>query len=294
MGRGLRRFGFVAVLVAVAIAMTAPPGGSSQADLEQVRASAEHTLAQRSARIAGVVDTTTIDGKTIHIPVNGKFDFQHGRGIMNVDFAQIPELKNVEVPGFTLLFVNDSIYIEIGSLLNVQDVPKKLEGKRWVEEKVPQYGGSESVTGVPSSDPTASLAALRGVSDIQLVGSQPVRRVMTDHYRGVVDVKAAIDAVPPEDRAVVEGGMVTFGSTLPIDVWLDRDGVVRKVAMTLSALGPGGVYVESRTEMEYYDFGTRVSVTAPPRRQVIDYAEFQKIMTRAGGTTSGQGSAPTV
>jgi hypothetical protein len=58
--------------------------------------------------------------------------------------------------------------------------------------------------------------------------------------------------------------------TYPVDIWVDRDGVVRKLAVELEYKLPDGEYVRTNVTEEYYGFGVVAGIEPPPARSVID------------------------
>ena len=66
-------------------------------------------------------------------------------------------------------------------------------------------------------------------------------------------------------------------SQVPFDAWIDDQGRVRRLTQTLDLTAPAvgtatPQKVHTSTSIEVYDFGTTVSVTAPPADQVKDGA----------------------
>ena len=58
--------------------------------------------------------------------------------------------------------------------------------------------------------------------------------------------------------------------TYPVDIWVDRDGLVRRLAIELEYKQPRGEYVKMKVSEEYYDFGVEANIEAPPAKSVID------------------------
>jgi len=140
------------------------------------------------------------------------------------------------------------------------------------------FGASAQGFGQSQSDPTKFLSALAGVSDdVAEVGHEPVRGVDTTHYRATVDMGKALASpnVPAGLRDRLKTLAPQFGNAkLPVEVWVDSDGRARKELVTVkiadlvgaaaSAAGDTAVQVE----LELWDFGTAVSIAAPPADQV--------------------------
>jgi hypothetical protein len=64
--------------------------------------------------------------------------------------------------------------------------------------------------------------------------------------------------------------------TYPVDLWVDRDGTVRKVSVELEYKLPTREYVKMKLSEEYYDFGVEVNIEPPPAKQVLDVTPRSK------------------
>lgn len=115
-------------------------------------------------------------------------------------------------------------------------------------------------------DPLRVFAVLREAGDFEESGSEEVRGVTTTHYAGRVDLAKFLETFPstpeedePTERLVEE--------SFRAEVWVDRDGRVRKVAYDLPNAGPG--MPAGEMTFEFYDFGKPVDITPPPADQVM-------------------------
>jgi hypothetical protein len=106
------------------------------------------------------------------------------------------------------------------------------------------------------------------------VGSETVRGVATTHYHAVIDLNRYPSVVAPSLRAAAARAAallerVTGQSTLAADVWVDRSGLVRRLALDLSVCSSVGT-VDATLSMDIYDFGRQPTVTVPPASEVTD------------------------
>ena len=137
-----------------------------------------------------------------------------------------------------------------------------------------------------TADPSSALATLDGVTDdVREVGKEQVRDAETTHYTATVDVaKLAAAGGSASSKALTDSGV----ATVPVEVWVDAEGrarrVVSKVSIPASAK-TNNMPVDTTTTIELYDFGTPVSVTAPPKSQVKDGTPLLKQLKARG--TSG-------
>jgi len=126
------------------------------------------------------------------------------------------------------------------------------------------------ITGAPLD----ALTYLKAVSgDVQPVGPETVRGEATTRYRATIDPERVVGQLPEALRPAV-----TATERLPIDLWIDAQGRLRKlVLVAASDLAPpaGGspttaVGEGATVTLELFDFGVPVEVEAPPAGQVAD------------------------
>jgi hypothetical protein len=149
--------------------------------------------------------------------------------------------------------------------------------------KAKALGGSSSnlLTGTDGvGDPSAILDYLKGAgADITTVGHEDVGGVDTTHVHATISVQQALDA-SGADRAKVEQSMQkmmgkgeAFTSlTLPIDVYVDGDGYVRRVGLEIDLSDSVGV--KMLVTLDYSDFGQPVSITEPAPADTADICDL--------------------
>ncbi len=152
-------------------------------------------------------------------------------------------------------------------------------GKTWIKAsegnaKVGDFDFHE-LESFSSSDPRELLDVLRSLSgDIETVGTESLRGVETTHYRAVVDpVELAKDAATAWratdglfDQLTAQSGI----GAVPLDVWIDANGLVRKLSMELSTTEPASLAGAATISFELWDYGEAVSIDLPPASQVAD------------------------
>jgi hypothetical protein len=136
---------------------------------------------------------------------------------------------------------------------------------------------------------------LKAVSgSIEAVGTDELRGVETSHYKATIDT-AKVEQLVPEAQRQALGGLGQSGSAkIPIDVWIDADQRIRKLAIDLAAidqesppagpsgssgaplfsLGAGGT-IEGSLVLEVYDYGKALDLELPPADQVADAATLK-------------------
>lgn len=143
--------------------------------------------------------------------------------------------------------------------------------------------------GAGTVDPSQILEVLQSVADdVETIGSEEVRGVATTGYRATVDLGAALEGLPPEQREELEGlgGAAGAGDLppVPVEVWVDDDGLARRIRLDLGALGaPMGFGGEAAVTLELFDYGEPVTIEVPDPADVTP-------MTEALGGLGGFGS----
>ena len=152
-------------------------------------------------------------------------------------------------------------------------------GKTWIRasESDAKAGGVDfqELESFSSSDPRELLDALRSLSgDLETVGTEKLRGVETTHYRAVIDpvelAKGASTAGQATDGLfdllIARPGI----GDVPVDVWIDANGLVRKVSMEVSASEQASPAGAATVSFELWDYGEKVAIDLPPASQVAD------------------------
>jgi hypothetical protein len=128
------------------------------------------------------------------------------------------------------------------------------------------------------NDPSQAINYLRGATgDLRKVGEAELRGVVTTQYRGTVDLDLAAERAPEDVRESVEASRseveTQIGTTkLPADVWIDQEGVVRRVRYEYPL--PGSPEAQIVFTADLFDFGVKVDVSPPPADQVTDLEDL--------------------
>lgn len=133
--------------------------------------------------------------------------------------------------------------------------------------------------------PAALLAQLDGASgDLEELGAEDVRGVPTTHLRVTVDTDAAIEQADPAVREQLRSYAEATGlpDTYPMDLWIDEDGLVRRIRTILDVPGAAGASdgVTQQTTLELFDFGVRVDLDPPLPEQTIELADLARDLER--------------
>lgn len=235
--------------------------------------------AARTARTSVLVAVGGIGAENTSISLNGTTDFATHDGSFSLTFGGAP--AKLFSGSLEMRIVNGVSYIRI---------PKTLPGGysnpvggKWSEtlDTSGSAAGSgpagKAVPGLDESDSARYLSYLETVSSgVRALGSGPVRGVQATHYAATLDVAKAIQNkyLVASRRAALRQLLQVSGSPdllIPIDVWVDGNGLLRRLQMRFTfARFPGVIGAPTlAVAIDYYDFGAPVHVQAPPADQVI-------------------------
>jgi hypothetical protein len=264
-----------ALLLLVAALAVAGCGGGSTLSFDPA-ASAATTADAGSAKVAF---TTTVSGAAnVHMSGQGAVDFDRRTATMTFDVGDL--LRSSGLPAaadeqWTILTNGLVVYMRAPTL--TQRLPG---GKQWLKLDVEQLAKSHNLDlgqlqDLTQNDPTQLLDYLKAVSGkIEEVGSEDVRGVSTKHYRAKVDLDKVADQAPAAARRSVRASIRSLERSLgthqlPVDVWVDSQNRVRRFSQHLTVALGGNVDFT----VDFFDFGTPVSVTTPPAADTTDLGQ---------------------
>jgi hypothetical protein len=260
--------GAVAV-VGVAVALLAPTGGRV---LDPVAQAANATTTAGTAEF-GIAGHVTAAGQTVPISGNGALDMHNQRIRMSMSFP-IPGMGSITTDA---LFDGQAVYMHLPEGM-AQRIPL---GKPWIKLDLAALAKSSGVdlgqlNQANQGNPADMLQALKAVGSSTKVGSENIGGVATSHYRATIDPQKALDTIPDkQSAAALEQMLATSGlNSIPIDVWVDRAGRVRRESMKFSAAGTSMDMTVSFTR-----FGVPVDTTPPASDQVLDAGALLRGLT---------------
>jgi hypothetical protein len=149
-------------------------------------------------------------------------------------------------------------------------------GKTWMKADIVEMGKAygldlDRMKETKQSDPGQMLAYLKSAVGVRRVGSDLVQREVTTHYATIVKAGTIIEQAPRDQQEAMRKYLRMLGiKTYPVDIWVDQDGVVRKLAIVLEYNQANGEYVKMDVSEEYYDFGVKAKIQPPPAKSVLD------------------------
>jgi hypothetical protein len=239
-------------------------GSSAQGNTQE-----QGTRAVRSAYDRTAEEDTAKVRLRVQTSVQGASESASGQGAVDLDDGDSVMTLTVQGQRIEQRVVDQVLY---------QKMPQGQApgGKPWIKIDLGKVSAQQGADDRSMSDPAQSAAYAKAITDKDVTkkGTATIDGVETTRYRVSVDVAE----LPNGDTLRQQ-----VGPTLPMDVWLDEEGRMRRqqIDMTLkSAPGstersstdasPSPQRVAVRTVMDFTDFGTEVEADAPPAGQVTD------------------------
>lgn len=276
--RSLLLLPFLALLLATAC---------SGEDLSPQAAVGEAATRSREAGSSRVVLELTMTGiapEPLTITGEGIQDPEQQLAGFTMDLSQVAGLTGggVDLGEIEMVLDRSTLYMRL-PFLEAADL------KPWIEvdlEAIAEQEGLDlpSLQQLGQADPALTFAYLRAASDdTQEVGQEDVRGVETTHYRMTVELARVADLVPEEQReetrAAVQALIEATGlETVPVDAWIDGDGLIRRMDLGYEDVEVGpGKKGDMSMSMELYDYGVAVDVELPPSDQVMSFEELLQL-----------------
>jgi len=273
-----RRAGIAAALAIAATAVVAAGCGggstSSALQLDPVAAAATKTQNAGAAHVRmsmamsamgqklGMHGTGAIDGKSAEL----SFKFGSMGGSMP------PQLKNATIKEIALEENGDYVvYMQMPTLAS--QLPS---GKTWMKLDLSKFGKAE---GIDTSQlmsgsqlqPAELLSMLKAEgADVQKVGPATIDGAATTQYRVKIDMAKALQSKGLGSNPMLKAFAGKM-KTATENVWVDaKSNLVRRIQF---AYGLHGLMRMAMT-MDLSDYGTHVTIAAPPSSQVFDMTQL--------------------
>lgn len=268
----------IAVLALLAVGLL--PACAQQQESGQLRVAeaAEKTQDAGSAKMAMEIQMTG-GPRDVSASGEGAFEFaEGGRGSMVMDLGEMG--AQAGMGKLEIIMDGTTVYMKLPNAAQM-GIPTT-----WVKMDAEQMNGGQGLgqPGLSNNDPTQTMDMLRGVSDdVEEVGTEDIRGTSTTHYKATIDLEKAIEEAPGKTKKAMQQQLDILGTTtLPVDVWVDEEGLLRRYETTvdMSNVDTGGAPAGSAPtsmfmRMDLYDFGTEVNVEPPPANEVTDFETLQ-------------------
>ncbi|MEU6477955.1 hypothetical protein ABZ858_13870 [Streptomyces sp. NPDC047017] len=240
---------------AAASSSTSDGKGAQDRGTVAVRSAYARTAEAKTAKMTIAVKADA-DGKTVTTDGKGAIDLARGNSTTTLAVAG----KTIEQR------VVDQVLYE---KLPGQKTPG---GKPWIKIDLKQTAQQQGVDLQQIGDPAQSAAYAKAVTDkdVTKAGTEKIDGVDTTRYNVSIDVSKLPGGAQLREQ---------LGPTLPMRMWLDDQGRIRRQEFTMAVKAPATAtpgstaspqQVRVSTVMGFSDFGTPVDVKAPPSTQVSD------------------------
>lgn len=276
-----------ATLVALALVAAGAIGCGAQSEapssetspLDAVKLAAARTQEAGSSRVYFEGTTT---GSGMSMSFTGKGVMDAGRQLGRLTMSMQSDQAMPALGGKTEMVI-DGLVIYMRSPFLTRTLPGakpwlKMDLRKLGKEQGLDFGALMQSSG--QSDPTQALQYLRGASDdVEEIGREAVRGVETTHYRAEVTLDAIVEAAPERLRERLQSTVDALAKqlaqdTFPVEVWIDDEGLARRLTYQMTMTGPDTGSLEQSMTMELYDFGVEVDVTVPPASKTTDMAKL--------------------
>ena len=246
----------------------AQPGTIADAAYKTAAAGGAHVAISGAVTIPG--DSTPLD-----LGGSGVFNFPPHEGSLALTISGLPAQAQSALGGSSVqlneVLAGGAIYI--GSPLFAGRLPGDAKWLKVNTSAVAQGLGLEpsSLTS-GGAEPGQYLQDLRAAGGtVKVVGHETVRGVPTTRYAASIDLVKAAEALAAQGNKAAARSLATqmaarLGfSKVPIEAWIDAQGLVRKVQVHITTHGVG-----ASIQVEYFNFGATPPVHVPSASEVFE------------------------
>jgi hypothetical protein len=213
------------------------------------------------------------------IPAQGEFDYAAREGRMTMDYSGVLSAAGQSGSGEMEILAKGDIYYIKWPLLS-QAIKASTPWVSFDITKLDQITGIDvsSLRSVNQGNPSQTMVYLKAAGTVEDQGTEDIDGVSTTKYHAVIDLDKVPSLAPADQRDAVRTSVKTLKDTygikeLPLDVWIDGDGLPRKLFYVISTTVQGSK-VKTTLTMHLSDYGTTVNVEPPPANQVTDLASL--------------------
>jgi len=262
---------------------TASSGTSSS--LAALQAAMRTSADAAPARVEGVMRMEGVAGgegpEVVEMPFEMMLDAATGNSSMVMDFAAMAQMGGEEMPpemadmmgSMEVRQIDDTVYLKFPFFTAFMGAETE-----WVS--MPAEEGDDVTSGLGGStapsDPSTFLESFSEVEGTaEEIGPEDVRGIATTHYRVIVDQDWR-EHMSAEELAELEEQGPLPDAEFPLDLWIDGDGLVQRMAMTMTGedLETDDEFQSMTMMFDFFDFGQSVTIEPPPADQVTDMEEM--------------------
>ncbi|WP_027007944.1 hypothetical protein [Conexibacter woesei] len=262
---------------------------SARNALDPVAQAADVTGAQKGGIAMTIRGEVGAAGQTVPLSGSGTFDRAGKLGQMSMTTSAAGQTIKMDeiIKGHTVYVTSDAFKGKLPG------------GKDWMKLDLDAAAKSQGIDlssltggGGASQDPSQVLDYLKGAGTSTKVGDETINGVPTTHYHAVIDLKkAAAKGGADAEKAVSQLEKLSGVSSLPLDVWIDKDHLVRRESMKYDMTVQGQRASMSMT-VDMTKYGVDVTAKPPADSDTIDASKLLDSLGRSGSpdTSTGSGS----
>ncbi len=232
-------------------------------------------------------------GGSIALKGSGGSDTKHGTAIIHLNLGALaPSLGALTQgaavpPTIDVLVVRNVLYVHFPAF--AAKIKPRAEWLKLDAKTLPKTAtGGASVGRLTSLDQKKLLAALASAVNVKQVGTTKVGGVGTTHYAGSIDLAAFAASLPKAEQSSFQQSIKQVGlKSVPFDVWIDGQHLIRRLGVHLSSLKVqgAGAAISMRAQVNLFGFGSPLKVVAPPVSKTADAGKLLGSL----GTGTGRG-----
>lgn len=275
------RLGAILAIVAVGAALLCAgallAGCGTSATLDPVARAAELSSRQPGVRftLAMQISSSQLPGG-FEITGSGYANGAQKAARMEIDLSKVPGVSALADAGSGTLetvFLYPIVYMHMPFLAG-----KLPEGKTWMKldmAKLTKALGGGSIPqafSLGQADPGQFLQYLRASSgEVRKVGTQQLYGISTTEYQSSLQLSQVLERLPAVDRPAASEMLQHVGNdgSIPVETWIDAQGRVRQVRMSLSVSG-STASGSAEVTMGFTSYGAVPAISPPPAGEVVD------------------------
>ena len=278
----MRKGLLISACAAAAALVVAGCGGGGGNALQSVAGAATKTVGQNSAKFHLDLAETVGPIGPLRFSADGVSDLTSHSADMTMDLSSVASLAG-QAAGSPDQWKAHVILDGSGAspvlYLRLPALDQYLNGKTWVKADLASLAQQSGVNlqqlfqEAANQDPTKALQMLQSIGNVTKVGTATIDGVNTTEYSGTIDVKKVAALLGPAESKALDQAKIT---SIPVDVWIGDDGLVRRVHENFT-YPANGVQTTTDLTVDLSGFGTKVTVTPPPADQTADISALKGI-----------------
>lgn len=246
---------------------TTTTGRSSGGKVAKVQPTASATFVKESAQRNKEASNARMVFTVEAGPASQSFEMA-----MDVQAKKMHMVSATADEPFEMIVIGNDMYMKVGEMGELGP------GIEWMKFSDPSLAESFSQSGGGMASGFEAQSMLNGMvgtdGAVEDLGTEEIDGVLTHHYKGTMSAANALSAdesLTDQEKKALEDSL---GSTdTPYEVWIDEDGLVRKLKMESDASEYGGTGTATVT-LEIKDLGESLVIDAPPAEKVMDLMAY--------------------